>query len=79
MTETMAMVAIREAVEVLKVSGLQTCEGYTVKGDSHFFATVYVSSEGDPQTDETSSCLMCCGLRDVERFVKMLTKLGGTL
>jgi hypothetical protein len=40
---------------------------------------VYVASEGDPQTDETSSCFMCCGLKDVERFVKMLTKLGGTL
>jgi hypothetical protein len=78
MTETMAIVAIREAMEDLKSKGLQTYESYTVK-NSDVFISVWVSAEGDAMTDGSSSRFFCYGLKDVERFVKMLTKLGGTL
>jgi hypothetical protein len=78
MTETMAVVAIREAMEDLKSKGFQTYESYTVKNND-VFISVWVSSEGDAMTDGSSSRFFCYGLRDVERFVKMLTKLGETL
>jgi hypothetical protein len=78
MTETMAMVAIREAMEDLKSKGLQTYESYSVKNDDVFVA-VWVSAEGDAMTDGSSSRFYCYGLKDAERFVKMLAKLGETL
>jgi len=78
MTETMAIVAIREAMEDLKSKGLQTYESYTVKNND-VFISAWVSAEGDAMTDGSSSRFFSYGLKDVDRFVKMLTKLGGTL
>jgi uncharacterized protein (DUF2141 family) len=78
MTETMAIVAIREAVEELKFKGLKTRESYSAQ-DGDIFAIVWVSVEGCPMSDETSSCFMCTRIKDTDEFVKMLNNLARTV
>lgn len=75
MTETMAIVAIREAVEELKSKGLKTHESYTVQS-GNIFVSVWVSVEGCPMTDKTSSVFMCYTLSGADEFVKTLNNLA---
>ena len=75
MTETMAMVAIMEAVEELKVKGFQVCVSTSIHMNL-FFATVFVSLDGCPIEHESSMRFMCCGLKEVERVVCQLNNLA---
>lgn len=78
MTETMAIVAIREAVEELRSKGLQTRESYSVQ-DGGIYATIWVSVEGCPVSDETSSRFMCFNILNADKFAKTLNNLAETL
>jgi len=76
MTETMAMVAIMEAVDELKAKGFQVYVSTSIHMNL-FFTTVFVSLEGCPIEHDSSMRFMCCGLKEVERVVCQLSKLAG--
>ena len=76
MTETMAMVAIMEAVEELKVKGFQVYTSASIHMNM-FFVTIFVSVEGCPVDHESSMRFYIYNLKDVERVVCQLSKLAG--